>query len=93
MASAKSDILKIADYYKIHRSGLDNEFGEEFEKTIDRIIKQPFAWRLISQNTRRCNMIRFPYAIIYEVINSQILIYAIMHEKQHPDSWKSRQKK
>ena len=33
---------------------------------------------------------RFPFEIIYEVSEELLTVIAIMHQRRHPDYWKSR---
>ncbi|NNJ85057.1 MAG: type II toxin-antitoxin system RelE/ParE family toxin, partial [Gammaproteobacteria bacterium] len=66
------------------------EFTDEIKQTLKRIVHFPDAWHPLSPRTRRCRAKRFPYAVVYQVRDDIILIVAIMHLRQHPDSWKRR---
>jgi len=48
-------------YYEECQPGLALEFSEEIYATIARIIEFPDAWMVMSKNTRRCLVNRFPY--------------------------------
>ena len=75
------------DYYEDKSPGLGLEFSKEIYSTIQRILQFPKAWSKISKNCRRCITQRFPYGIIYQVKEVEILIVSIMQLNQKPKSW------
>ena len=48
------------DFYEKSQAGLGLEFAEEVYATIARIIQYPDAWSVLSKNSRRCLVNRFP---------------------------------
>jgi plasmid stabilization system protein ParE len=90
LAPAEHEFDDAIDYYNQQQPGLGFEFAAEVRRTIDRIVKLPQAWQLLSDNTRRCRLNRFPYGIIYSIQEAEIVIIAVMHVKRHPDSWRHR---
>lgn len=47
----------------------------------------PERWMLVRDNLRRSLMKRFPYVILFRVINKEILrVTAVKHERRHPTS-------
>ena len=88
--SAKIELNKAIDYYEEFQSGLGLEFAKECYLTIHRIIKYPEAWSPLSKNTRRCLTNRFPYGIIYQILENEIFIIAVMHLSKKPSYWKER---
>lgn len=77
-------------YYQSESLGLGNEFLFEVIKSLDRISHFPNAWHPFSENTRCCQLSRFPYGIIYQVLETEILIVAIAHLHRKPEYWKDR---
>jgi len=49
------------------------EFSKEIFSTIQRILHFPLAWSKFSDNTRRCLANRFPYGVIYQIIEEEII--------------------
>jgi hypothetical protein len=80
-------------YYNYESSGLGDEFVAEVIKAIDRIGEHPEAWHRLSARTRRCRTRRFPYGIIYQIREGEILIVAIANLHRRPDFWENRPKK
>ncbi len=87
---AEAEFDKAVEYYESCRSGLGLEFAEEVYATIKRILPFPAAWTQISQNTRRCLLNRFPYAVIYQEKNGYIRIIAVADLRRRPGYWKDR---
>ena len=44
----------------------------------------------IPPQVRRCLTRRFPYGIIYQIVDHEILIIAVMHLKRRPMYWQNR---
>jgi hypothetical protein len=47
----------------------------------------------MSADSRRCRFNRFPYGLVYQVIDDEILILAVMHLHRYPTYWDHRQKR
>jgi len=87
---AQTELDEAYEYYESQMAGLGAEFIQEFEKAIKRIQQFPEAWHQFSQNTRRCQVSRFPYGIIYQIKDSDILIIAVAHLHRAPFYWANR---
>jgi plasmid stabilization system protein ParE len=79
-------------YYNEERPGLGFEFANEIKQTLERIKNYPEAWAPLSRRTRRCQVHRFPYSMIYEVRGDLIVIVAIQHNRREPENWRTRLK-
>ena len=75
------------DYYNNQSEGLGFEFALEVRRTLERIVRYPFAWYPLSINTRRCRTNRFPYGVVYHLKGSRIIVVAVMHLHQNPRIW------
>lgn len=88
--SARIELNEAVHYYEGIRKGLGAEFVKEIYSTLQRITDFPEAWTPLSENTRRCLTKRFPYGLIYQIQDDQILIIAVMQQNRKPDYWKKR---
>jgi plasmid stabilization system protein ParE len=88
--AAQAELDDAIDYYDERRSGLGLEFAEEVEQALKRITHYPEAWAALSSRVRRCIVIRFPYSVIYQNRSEIIIIVAIQHHHQEPESWRTR---
>lgn len=87
---AVEELADSINYYEDNSPGLGLEFSKELYSTIQRIRQFPKAWSKISQNCRRCITQRFPYGIIYQVKEDEILIVSVMQLNQKPKNWDER---
>ena len=87
---AKIELREAIAYDESESAELGREFTVEVKRTLERIIRFPEAWSMLSERTRRCRTKRFPYGIVYQVRKERILIVAIMHLRREPDGWRGR---
>ena len=87
---AKSELDYAIEYYNYESTGLGDEFLTEILKVLDRIGQFPEAWHLYSKRTRRCQTRRFPYGVIYQIREKEILVVAVANLHRKPDYWKDR---
>jgi plasmid stabilization system protein ParE len=90
LAAAEADLADAVAYYNDQSEGLGYELAAEVKQTLARIVQFPDAWHPLSPRTRRSRTKRFPYGVVYQVRSDLVLVVAIMHLRQHPDSWKQR---
>jgi hypothetical protein len=91
--SAVIELNEGVDYYESCQTGLGAAFTDEVRAAIHRILEHPKAWALLSKNTRRCLTNRFPFGVVYQIVEDGIFILAVMHLNRRPDYWQSREEK
>ena len=87
---ADEELEAAALWYEERQPGLGDDFLDEFEEILHRIVIAPERWRRILGDNRKLNFNRFPYAIVYSVRADAIYIKAVMHLHRRPFYWKSR---
>ncbi len=87
---AAKELNDTINYYEERHVGLGLEFAKEVYATIQNILQFPEAWSPLSENTRRCLTNRFPYGVIYQITDKEIVIIAIMQLNKKPEYWKNR---
>jgi plasmid stabilization system protein ParE len=78
------------NYYNQQRPGLGFEFSDEVKDVIARIQNYPLAWTPLSKRSRRAQVHRFPYSIIYEVRGDLIIVVAVQHHRKKPMNLRNR---
>ena len=68
------ELEETIDYYNDQMHGLGEQFYDAFLITVNYISIAPDAWRKVGSNTRRINIKRFPYLILYVFDENDILI-------------------
>lgn len=89
---ALEELEEAVRYYDGKRPGLGDEFFDEVQEAIGRIKGLPKAWSLVGKSTRVCQTHRFPYGIVYKIVNNTLVIVAVMHLHRRPGYWKRRLK-
>ena len=87
---AQFELDDAIEYFNYEAPGLGNEFLTEVLNALDRIGKFPEAWHPCSKRTRRCQTRRFPYGIIYQLREKEILVVAIANLHRKPEYWNDR---
>ena len=82
---AKLEFNETIDYYEECQTGLGLEFSKEVYATIQLLINYPMAWPKLSKNTRKCLTTRFPFGIIYRILDNEIFIIAVSQLNRRPD--------
>jgi len=92
LPEAKKELFEAAQWYSQHAVGLDYEFIRCIDEAIARIVRAPHMFPVVHRDRRRIIAKRFPYSIIFDVIEEEILVYAIFHFSRSPKRWKRRAK-
>ena len=91
---AKNDVLETADWYDRQQPGLGDEFIEEVVTVFDALAVNPHQYcrRHPIKNIRWRYPKRFPYRVIYEVIEEErlVVIAAVIHAARHDRVWRQR---
>ena len=87
---AQTELDEAIEYYNSKSPGLGDAFLVETLKALERIRHFQKAWHPFSDNTRRCQLNRFPYALTYQLLEKEILIAAVAHLHREPGYWKDR---
>ncbi len=87
---ARLEFREAIAYYEDCRDGLGLEFSREILSSIRRIAEAPLLWSRFTDHSRRILTKRFPYSIIYQVLDEGALIVAVAHQSRKPGYWKNR---
>jgi len=94
-AEAVDELAEVAGWYRGRRPGLDVEFLAEVERVLPLIESAPTAFsRLLDLlpdlQIRRALLPRFPYAMIFMDLGTEIRVLAVAHAKRRPGYWLDR---
>ena len=88
--AAEAEYLAAVRYYSGIRPELGRSFVTEVESAIERARHFPEAYGRVAESLRHIGTHRFPYAIVYEVREDRIFIWAVAHTSREPGYWKTR---
>ena len=90
ISPASDELNEAVRDYDHQLPGLGFRFFQEVDAAIDRIKFMPEAWTKIGEQTRRCILKGFPYALLYVVEPREILITAVAGLHRDPEHYKNR---
>jgi len=90
LPAAQSELDEAIHWYAQQAPGLGDSFLVEFLRTIQLIERHPLGWHPLSNQTRRCRLRRFPYGVIYNIDQDDILVVAVAHLHRRPAYWQGR---
>ncbi|OIQ87782.1 plasmid stabilization system protein [mine drainage metagenome] len=90
LEAAQHELDEAVEYYNAEVPKLGHAFLMETLAALERIRQFPNGWHPLSQNTRRCRLLRFPYGVVYAAAANEITVIALAHLHRKPGYWRQR---
>ncbi len=90
LTPAEIEMFEASAYYEMQASNLGGNFLDIIEEAVNEIAENPNTWPVINFGIRKRVVRRFPYSVLYRIHSDEIIIVAIMHQKQKPNYWIDR---
>lgn len=90
LPQAELDVSDAAAWYEGRRTGLGDEFLDELDSVLRRVIVSPFEFPKIKNHIRRALLRRFPYSAYFTVTTEIVELVALLHQHRDPRSWEKR---
>jgi plasmid stabilization system protein ParE len=87
---AAADAQQARMWYRERSVGVARAFIAELDRIIDQIRSLPLAGSPRRPRTRHMLLRRFPYSVIYTVVEDRIRVIAVAHHKRRPSFWRKR---
>ena len=87
---AQKEFYQTIKFYEEQLTGLGTLFQNEILEALDFIRLYPEGHQFITKHTRKCSLRKFPYLILYGIVENTIIISAIAHQHRHPHSYLHR---
>jgi ParE toxin of type II toxin-antitoxin system, parDE len=71
-------------WYEKQRDGLGEEFFKELDLFFNKIRLHPEHFSKIKRSIRQAALKRFPYVIVFELIKTEVVVFAVFHTKRSP---------
>ena len=87
-----------ARWYSQQQRGLGKEFTQELKRCLRSLRANPTRLPLLetappNMKVRRALTARFPYKIIFEIIQNEVVVLAVAHGSRRPDYWIKRRQR
>lgn len=90
IALAQNELDDLFESLEYQNENQGYDFIAEVKNTLHLIKSYPDVWAKSSEQTRRCLLKGFPYAIIYQKVDDGILVISIMNLRKKPTHWASK---
>ncbi len=89
---AKADVADAYLWYEDQSLGLGMEFLRCVEAALLSVQRTPLIYPVVHESYRRALVRRFPFAVFFEIDDSenQCTVYSVFHCSQDPDKWRGR---
>jgi len=81
---ATVEIIEAYDWYELQKEGLGLEFLNELDSFYESLYRNPDTYSYYEMPVREGKVKRFPYTVVYEVVETSIVIYSVFMAKQDP---------
>lgn len=78
------------EYYASRSIIAADAFLHEIDAALEGILENPLLWPRYLEGYRRRVLSRFPFSIVYRVVDDVVEVVGIVHDKKRPGYWKSR---
>ncbi|TCD29738.1 type II toxin-antitoxin system RelE/ParE family toxin [Pedobacter psychrodurus] len=72
------------DWYEEQKVGLGDLFLAELSRCYSKLEKNPLFYQKLKKNYRHLVLNKFPYVLIFEVNENEIIIFAVFHTAKNP---------
>ncbi len=94
LREAEEEAQASAIWYEEQLVGLGDDFLDELVAALQQIEDHPKRYPKLeteeSSQIRRCRFARFPYLLIFEILEKEIIVLAVAHSKPRPNYWRQR---
>jgi plasmid stabilization system protein ParE len=88
---AQADLREAAEFYRQQAgAALSQSLFAEFEHAVGLLLRYPGLGAVWRYGKRRIVMRRFPFSVIYTVVEAEIRILAVAHHSRRPGYWRGR---
>jgi plasmid stabilization system protein ParE len=79
---AELDLLVAASWYEAQRQGLGAEFLDELSSLMFSLADGALMYVEIFEGVRRVFARRFPFAVTYQVVGSDVVVLSVLHMRR-----------
>ena len=77
-------------WYRERNETASARFRRELDRAVDLISERPEAGSPYLTSTRRFLLRRFPFFVVYRLLDERVEIVAVAHARRRPGYWRER---
>jgi len=82
--SARKDILFAMDWYDDQQQNLGHRFYKDYAQVRQYLNLNPFIFRKGVHGFYESKLSKFPYLIIYEILDDVVIVHAVFNTSKNP---------
>jgi plasmid stabilization system protein ParE len=90
LPGARRDFDESFDWYAARSLQAAIRFTDAVDAALSTVAANPERFAAADGMHRECPVRRFPFRIVYRVVENRVLVVAIAHAKRRPGYWKAR---
>ncbi len=91
LTPARGELRNAAYYYQERSPRVAASFMVEAQKAVNQVLDYPESAPLIRGEVRGKVVSRFPYTLMYRMVDDVAVILAVAHHRQRPEFWIDRE--
>lgn len=88
--AAEQELDEAAAFYDLEGSGLGQAFIDDFERAGEQVRLLPDSSPIARGPAPKKLLTRFPYALIYSIVEGDVFVLAVAHGRRRPFYWQDR---
>lgn len=89
---ARLDIERAAAWYGVESSGLAERFLGSVEGVFRALADSPARYTEVIPGVRRALMPRFPYSVYFQMVDEDVVVLAVLHQRMSAATTRDRMK-
>jgi plasmid stabilization system protein ParE len=85
-----AEMAAAAEWYAERGLELDTAFLDEVSRILGHVRTTPERYGVIDGDIRKAVLRRFPYVILFRVLEHEVVVIACFHGRRDPDEWCTR---
>lgn len=90
LPEARAEFDEAADWYEQKKAGLGIDFVAKVREVFDRIRTNPRLHQKVHQGVRKAVVSRFPFIVLYQEDNDEVIVISAFHTSRDPSIWQGR---
>ena len=87
---ARVEFDEATEFYGMERASLGVAFVNAVERAVEHACEYPDSCPVVRGRARKMRVQRFPYSVLYSVVDAQIRVLAVAHDRRRPYCWTGR---
>jgi toxin ParE1/3/4 len=89
-SEARKEFRAAVEWYESRVPKLGAQFAFAIRKSIARVCENPAVGKPVAGACRQVPLERFPFSLVYRMLNGEVRIIAIAHYRRLPGYWNQR---